>query len=85
MEHLRLTSHEKQALTEEDVAKRRRLRSAKSADSILSMASGFNSKRESTASQGTTIINPYAGKYRSQDSVVESMSITVLERVACGF
>ena len=61
MAELRLSKTEK-ALTEDDVAQRRRLRSAKSADSLLASArTSMVGNRMSNASDGTTIINPYAG------------------------
>ena len=51
---------EHEALTEDDVARRRQLRSVRSADSLLSGVT-MPSGHLSTGAEGGCIINPYAG------------------------
>ena len=49
-------------LTEEDVSRRRKLRTVKSADSLLSASASMREVRTSQGSSGTgaTFMNPYA-------------------------
>ena len=58
---------------EDDIGSRRQLRSVKSADSLLSAPSSRSSMRRSnagSASDGTTYINPYAGRWEYNMSFV---------------
>ena len=59
---LRLPSKSDRVLTEGDVARRRKLRTVKSADSLLSSSASMREVRTSQASSGTgaTFMNPYA-------------------------
>ena len=59
---LRLPSNSDRVLTEEDLSRRRKLRTVKSADSLLSASASMREVRRSQGSSGTgaTFMNPYA-------------------------
>ena len=59
---LRLPSKSDRVLTEEDISRRRKLRTVKSADSLLSASASMREVRTSQGSSGTgaTFMNPYA-------------------------